>query len=289
MRGINSLLDRDSEQLLGRRDQQQDYLALVTLGGGRSGDLLAVVADGMGGHVGGAQASEAAVSGFVECYQARRPADVASQVAMDSGVAPGDALDRALRRANQRIAGVVADRPQLRGMGTTLVAVLFRRGRVYWVSVGDSLLYRLRDGRLERLNADHSLAAELDRRAARGEISHARAINDRSRQLLTSCLTGAPIPLVDLQDRGLFCRPGDRFLIASDGIATLAERRIAELLGQSVDASGAVRALIRAVTASGHPFQDNCTVVAVFIPYAASGTSPSTGLARSASGLPSAA
>jgi len=244
--------DLGNEQLLGARDDQQDYFALADLGD----DLLVVLADGMGGHAGGAVASELAVKAFVrhcrEVYQ------------REGDSSPRDLLLPALQQANQAIAAGVGQYPTLAGMGSTLIAALLRAGRLYWVSVGDSLLYRWRDGAIERLNADHSLGADLDRRAGRGELGFDEAMNDPQRHVLRSALIGDPIAEVDLNTDGTTLRAGDRLLLASDGIATLVEPRIAALLGAPGDAASVAAALATAVNAAGDPYQDNCTLVTVF-------------------------
>jgi protein phosphatase len=244
--------DLGNEQLLGARDEQQDYFALTDLGD----DLLVVLADGMGGHAGGALASELAVKAFV--------ADCRTRHRADPGAPLGDLLAMALEQANQAIADGVVQHPQLAGMGATLIAALLRAGRLYWVSVGDSLLYHWRDGAIERLNADHSLGAELDQRAGRGEIGFDEAMNDPRRHVLRSALTGDPIPEIDLHTDGKPLESDDRLLLASDGIATLSDTDIGALLGAHGDAAGVAAKLMTSVEAAADPYQDNCTLVTVF-------------------------
>ena len=109
------------------------------------GSLLAVVADGMGGHAGGAVASKLAVEAFVHAVE------------QGGGLADGAAGGQ--RRGRQ---GPRAAKPELAGMGATLVAAQVRGDEVRWISVGDSPLFLVSAGRLERLNADHSMAPQID-------------------------------------------------------------------------------------------------------------------------------
>ena len=77
-------------------------------------------------------------------------------------------------------------------MGCTLVAARIKAGRLGWISVGDSPMWRFAGGRLERLNADHSLKTDLEERVRRGEMSAAEAREDPQRHALTSAVTGRP-------------------------------------------------------------------------------------------------
>ena len=149
----------------GARDNQEDACQFAEVGGagtvplGRSGGshastLLAVLADGMGGHAGGAEASGAACAAFVAAYT-------------DSAGPLAGRLGGALDAANRAIAAALARDRALDGMGSTLVAAAFTPGGVAWVSVGDSPLLLFRDSRLYQLNEDHSLAPVLDGLAAR--------------------------------------------------------------------------------------------------------------------------
>src|SRR5262245_38136518 len=123
----------EGEQHRGARPYQEDSWALHRLG---DGSLLAVVADGMGGHAGGAVASKIAVDAFVQ------------SVEQGGGLADG------LQDANSAVGRQAAAKPGLAGMGATLVAVQVRGDEVRWISVGDSPLFLVSAGKLDRLNAD---------------------------------------------------------------------------------------------------------------------------------------
>lgn len=214
--------------------------------------FVAVLADGMGGHAGGALASKTACENFLTAYRGH----------------DGDNRDRlmaGLDAANGAIAYQVQCDPSLSGMGSTLVGVVFGEGGVEWVSVGDSPLLLFRRGEVATLNEDHSLAPELDRLAASGQMSEEQARRDPRRHMLRSAVTGDDLDLIDLSRRPLRVEPGDYIILASDGLQTLEMNEIERIIGAYAgDGADAVAgALIRAVEAVRDPHQDNTTVIAV--------------------------
>lgn len=214
--------------------------------------VVAILADGMGGHVGGALASGMACSSFLETF-ARGENDVV------------DRLAQSLAEANRSIMRKVDSNPQLNGMGCTLVGVAFGAFGAHWISVGDSPLYLFRKGELTRVNEDHSLAPLLDKLAAEGRMSPDDARNDPRRHYLRSAVTGEDLDLIDASVNPLALEAGDIVLVASDGIHTLEEDEIRRLLtAYGNDSVGKIAdALLRDVTSAGDPFQDNTTVIVV--------------------------
>jgi len=250
--------DFAGRQSQGARESQEDSYGVVP----RSEfvdappDLFLVVADGMGGHAAGALASSLAVQTFAETF-------LESQAECDAG-----RLWDCLEAANHRIARELAARgSEISGMGTTLLAVLLRGQSVRWISVGDSPLYRLRDGICERLNAIHSKKVDLAREVQAGRITAEQARNDPARHTLTSALIGGPIYEVDdPQPEDLI--GGDVLLAATDGIESLTPGEIAEIVLEKheQDAAAMATALINAVEAKQKPKQDNTTLVVIHIP-----------------------
>ncbi len=213
---------------------------------------VAVLADGMGGHAGGALASRMACESFVKAYAGQDGSN-------------RERLIEALGAANQAIADTVSANPMLAGMGSTLVGVTFGAEGIEWVSVGDSPLLLYRRGEIALLNEDHSLAPELDRLADAGAISQDEARRDPRRHMLRSAVTGEEIDMIDLSRRPLKVEIGDYIILASDGLQTLEPPEIERIIAAYAnDGAGAVAgALIRAVEALKDPHQDNATVVAV--------------------------
>ncbi len=240
------------DQIQGGRDYQEDEFSVTLLTGDQSaGDrLLLVLADGMGGHAGGAVASQTVVQAFWDGF--RQPAtDIA--VNFKAGV---DAANEAVRAKQQ------AD-PTLSEMGSTLVAALVRDGHLYWASVGDSLLWVFRNGRLNRLNADHSMRPLLLGLVELGRMTEEEALHDPRVHQLRSAITGDDIPMIDIAATGYTLKADDVVVLASDGLETLSEADLTGLMTQhGNDAYALVRALLEAVSVAGVPGQDNTTVLA---------------------------
>ncbi len=218
------------------------------------GRLVAVLADGMGGHAGGALASRMACECFLAAYAREAP------------IAPArESLRAGLNAANRAMAREVDGNRALYGMGSTLVGVVFDDDSLTWISVGDSPLYLLRRGEIALINEDHSLAPLLDQMAREGKITEEKARNDHRRHMLRSAVTGEDIELVDLCAKPLALEEGDCVLIASDGIHTLEPIEISRLVSAYFnDGPAAIsQALVRGVEQLRDPHQDNFTVVTV--------------------------
>ena len=238
----------------GARPYQEDTSAIWPPPGEADGNapLLAVVADGMGGHVSGEVASQVACQAFIDTFSA----------------SDGDVRERlqlALTAANDGIANAIAERPELNGMGCTLVAAYFDERGLWHVSVGDSLLLLLRQQVLHGLNENHSFGAVLDQQAEAGLISPEDAQSNPRRNSLRSALTGERIALVDLPEEPYPIMAGDCVVLASDGLDTLNGHEIADLVvgNTADDAESIASVLLAAVDAHGLPNQDNTTVVAL--------------------------
>lgn len=243
----------------GGRSYQEDAAAVwqASEGADRDGNattLLAILADGMGGHAGGAIASAAVCKNFEAQY-----------IRQDGS--QRDRLKAALSAANGAIGEIVAAKPNLRGMGSTLIGVAFGAGHAIWVSVGDSPLYLYRRGEMARLNEDHSMGPVIDKLVETGRMDPDEARHDPRRHLLRSAVVGEDLDLVDLAQTPWPLQPGDVVVLASDGIHSIADMEIARLIAayrkEGPDATA--EALLKAVADAGEPHQDNTTVVVVTV------------------------
>lgn len=216
----------------GARPYQEDSWALRTLG---DGSLLAVVADGMGGHAGGAVASKVAVEAFVHALE------------QGGGLADG------LQEANAAVGRTAASKGELAGMGATLVAVQVRGDEVRWISVGDSPFYLVSTGKIERLNADHSMAPQIDALVKRGMLTADEAEHHPGRHTLREAVMGQPLSLIDKGSRKL--GPDAKLLLCSDGVQSISEAEIAASAVKTFDG------VIKAVLDAAREHQDNVTVV----------------------------
>jgi PPM family protein phosphatase len=199
------------------------------------------VADGMGGARAGEVASRMAVEAFGERGE--------------SGSDPEAELVSIARTANRRIYELARSDEAYRGMGTTLTAVVVGGREVTVGHVGDSRLYRLRDGELERLTTDHSLVEEL---VKGGRIAPEEAETHPQKSIITRALGVEP----DVEVDTLTCtaRDGDVYLICSDGLTgMLSESEVADVLRSRGSLEEAARHLIDAANQAGG--RDNITVV----------------------------
>jgi protein phosphatase len=202
------------------------------------------IADGMGGHRGGAVAAQLAIRTL-----ASRAADLAS--------ADGEALVAAVADANRAIVLTADEDDALRGMATTCTAALVR-GRVARIAhVGDSRAYLLHEGRLAQLTDDHSVVAQLVRE---GQLSPEDAAVHPGRSVIFRALGTQPEIEVDMLE--VVLDADDRLLLCSDGLTgMLGDAEIAAILRDIADTEMAVDALVARANAAGG--SDNVTVVLV--------------------------
>ena len=265
------LFDYSDLDDLGSREQQEDHRRFLPLSdakptrGRKPGDpqsLLAVLADGMGGHAGGYHASHIACGAFQDAFL---KGDRAAGRAPRSSEDYRKWLREGLVASNREIASRVQQNGDLQGMGCTLVGARFGARGLLWISVGDSPLYLVRRGEVKQLNEDHSLGSYLDAAVARGEMSRDEASKHPQRNALRSAVTGAKIDHYDSRQDFLALQPGDLVILASDGIKTLSVPEIGEVVNRSakLGAHGVAQSLIGAVKAKALPHQDNTTVMVV--------------------------
>ncbi len=234
----------------GRRERNEDaYCVMPDLG-------LFAVADGMGGHAGGEVASHIVVSTLVDYFE-RQKSGVVGDPPEDDQEEDEERLDLAIRRAHQRV--VERAYGPLRKMGSTLAALLLRGRRVVVAHVGDSRVYRLRDGAIERLTTDHSLCAELE---AYGGRAIDRFLREQIGHLITRCIAAQGPAHADLRVDD--ARRGDVYLLCSDGLTdVLSDEDIAQVLESHEDPEEASQRLVDRAYRRGST--DNITAVVVRI------------------------
>ena len=267
--------DIASAQSLGRRSRQEDALAVSCPMGAPFG--FAVVSDGMGGHAAGDLASRIIVAEiFAELtLRGRGPFPEAADLS--------HVLGASVETANDSLRAQIEACPDQAGMGGTVIATALVEDALQWVSVGDSLLFLVRDGRIERLNADHSMAPQIDMMAQRGMIDAEAARTHPQRNCLTSALTGQAIPEMDCPERRLDLADGDMVVLASDGLQVVPQAELAAILAlaEGSPSRDIATALMEAVAECEDPEQDNTSVVVIKVEkgnaIAASGSDPATG------------
>lgn len=227
------------------RSENQDFAILSTpeeerLAADR-GSLM-VVADGMGGHRGGATASRMAAT------------IIKTEYLNNEFIDPPTALKRALESANSQIFAAAQTNPELRGMGTTCSALVIRRGVAHFAHVGDSRIYMIRGEEIHQVTQDHSLVASMVREGLltkdEAEVHPRRNVLQRSMGVIEQVEidVSAAMPV----------QRGDMFILCSDGLHGLVkEAEMREVARLPIDA--ATSEFIRRAIERGAP--DNVTVI----------------------------
>ena len=237
----------------GGRDYQEDAIVTDFPFGADSG--IVVLADGMGGHAAGDVASKIVVTEvFSELkFQSANFADYENEIPQY--------LTAAAVSANAVVRDHVNRHPETRGMGATLVAAVLVENRLFWMSIGDSPLYLFRNGKLEQLNEDHSMAPQIDFMVKQGMLDPEAGKNHPDRNCLTSVILGDRVAKSDCPTVPVHLQVGDIVLVSSDGLQYLEEAQITRILHKHRRRKAAEIAgyLLEAIAALGDPDQDNCT------------------------------
>lgn len=206
-----------------------------------------VVADGMGGHAGGEQASRIAAETIRVYLESNWKSPERS-----------DALLRAvLKEANQAILMDQIEHPERQDMGTTAVIVMFRQKRVWCAHVGDSRIYRFDGELLEQLTEDHTWVGKAMKS---GDISAEQAKIHPWRHVLSQCLGRKDLMQIDVREVEL--QEGDRLLLCSDGLTEeVDDLDIQAILGASDTPEKAAADLVQ--TAKDNGGSDNVTVIVI--------------------------
>ena len=170
-----------------------------------NGDLF-VVCDGMGGHVGGATASQTAIKCILQYFE------------QEVNPNPIVALEKAISFANQQIFGLAQQDPSLKGMGTTCTVLLCKKDKIYIAHVGDSRIYINTDNKLYRITKDHSFVQKL---VDAGQLEDSEMETHPRKNELTKALGIAANVEVQVAENPILPKSGDKFLMCSDGLCGL--------------------------------------------------------------------
>lgn len=231
------------------RDHNEDFfltpdLAQVSPAVRQQRGELVIVADGMGGHAAGEVAARMTAERVMQGYYTSSQPD------------PKSALGEAIQQANAEIYHAQQRNAAQEGMGSTLAAAVFLPGKVWWASVGDSRIYRLRGGRIEQLTVDHTWVHDKLRSK---EITPDEATTHPYRSVITRAMGAALSVQPDLREEEL--RLGDVYLLCSDGLSNMTtEDDLRQILGNE-GPQPAITKLINLANSRGGP--DNITAVVV--------------------------
>lgn len=234
-----------------KRNHNEDNFSIIEESG------LYVVADGMGGHASGEVASKMAVDSLKDFFQSTT-ADPESTwpYKMDRGKGyEENRLITGIKLANLRIFETAQRDARQRGMGTTLVALFAVEDGVYVAHVGDSRIYRVRDGKIEQLTEDHSLLNDYIKMK---RLTPEEIANFPHKNVIVRALGMKDTVKVDTR----FEKPmeNDIYLLCSDGLSgPVTDEQILEICTSAPDIKVAASKLIEKANENGGP--DNITVV----------------------------
>jgi len=203
-----------------------------------------VVCDGMGGHVGGKEASETAVHAIMEFLSRKTFADIPT------------AIREAVQYANRAVYEKALQNPHLRGMGTTVVMAVIKDDKVYIGHAGDSRIYLFTDGNLIQLTKDHSLVQKL---YEMGIISREDMRTHPRKNEITRALGLKPDIQPDVPQEPLLLKNNDILLLCTDGLTDMADdETIRKILAESPGIKEAGQKLLRHALQAGG--KDNITL-----------------------------
>ncbi len=234
------------------RDHNEDFVAEAPELG------LVVLADGMGGHNAGEVASELAVNTILDSVRAGW--QYRNEIKSGQAAPEVELLRSSVEVAHTAIREKADNDPKCQGMGTTVVACLFHDDRIIVAHVGDSRLYRLRDGKLKQVTQDHSLVEDL---IAKGFYSREEAHENVRRNILTRALGSGDSIIVDVLNEQ--ANVGDTYLLCSDGLTEMVnDEQICLTLDKFSDSLEQVADQLVAL-ANKNGGKDNVTVALVHV------------------------
>ncbi|MDO5541114.1 MAG: serine/threonine-protein phosphatase [Eubacteriales bacterium] len=231
-----------------RNDQQDSFYAdeLTDVKNAKPGDMLAIVADGMGGLQNGAIVSNTVVKVCVDTfYQSIETMD------------PTDAILEMALNVNKEVNRILQNTER---SGSTMVIGVIWQGMLYFLTIGDSRIWLWRSGGLIQLNREHNYQEELALKVINNQGDLHSVHLDPQRRNLTSYVGQGMIKYVDRNTGGILLKKGDKVLLTSDGVfGTIDERKLEQLLKQP--AQSAAQSIHDTIGTSNRPHQDNYTAV----------------------------
>lgn len=208
-----------ASSLQGDRDEQEDVFFC-----GREGPngCLGLVCDGMGGMEGGREAAEFCAELVSRGFYGAEAQSEENMCAL---------LKMLALEADKAVAELENARGRVLSCGTTLAAAAVKDGRAYWLSVGDSRIYHIHEGRVEQLSRDHNLHLRLMEAQKQGKVSSYEAENHPQRDALISYVGRGGGLIIDTGSVSFEENSGDTLLLCSDGLyRTMGRRDIAQCL-----------------------------------------------------------
>ncbi len=219
--------------------------------------MLYVVADGMGGHAAGETASRTAIDTIaevVESLESHLDDDSSAPQANGDDDPVQQVITKAIQGASKAILDLVAHNASLHGMGTTVSALLFLNDHASYGHVGDSRIYRIRNGNIQQISTDHSLVQE---QVDAGIITKEEAERSKFKNIITRSVGFES--LVEVDTAYVPVKIGDRFLLCSDGLTNNVRDEEIARITETEPPERALENLIQLTNQRGG--DDNSTIV----------------------------
>lgn len=239
---------------IGKRSSQQDAAKVARKSFADREAVLGIVCDGIGGSAGGGIASALSTELFLDDFNDLADDDMQAF------------LLREVHRLDERIAALKNDDEEPLRTGTTLVAAMVYEGELYWVSVGDSRAYILREGELAQITVDHNYGMILQSKVDKGLVSEEILRDHTEKEKLISYIGYGGLRYIDQNGRPMPLLPDDVILLCSDGVyRTLGDDWLAKFLSVGLPAQEIAEGLVKAVLQMEKENQDNMSAVVIQI------------------------
>jgi protein phosphatase len=234
-----------------KRTHNEDYFSLI------EDEQLFIVADGMGGHASGEVASKMAAETISEFYQRTKDEDATWPFKMDRSLSYiENRLVCGIKLANLRIFETSCRDIRYKGMGTTIVSTLVAGDKAYIGHVGDSRVYRVRDGAIQQMTRDHSLLE--DYKEAKPDMTEEEERNFPHKNVITRALGMRETVQVDIRSHQI--KSGDVYILCSDGLSGMVtDDNIGQIATNAKSLERAVAELVDAANRNGGT--DNVTTL----------------------------
>lgn len=250
---LSTQLSFSNAQHIGKREEQQDCFAISDFKDERllkEKGVFFIVADGMGGLDNGRDASNIVTQSMMK-YFVEKP--FISPIPIE--------LRNMVEVSNENLLDYLSQRGRM-SSGSTVVSIIIKNSKLFWISLGDSRIYLYRQKELYTLNRDHAYCMDLLRKVIDGTMSSEEALNNPDRRALTSYMGVLQIKDIDQNIKPFNLIPGDKILLCSDGIyGSLRDEEIVEVLEK--DTQYTAEELKEKVLQKDLNGQDNMTAIVV--------------------------
>lgn len=233
---------------IGNRDSQEDTIGVHK---NEKGEILACVADGMGGMQFGAEASNMAVQSIIDSFH------------RFNGIDPQNFLMDQVINVNKKIYSFARNISRKSNVGSTFLSAMVSDRDLYWISVGDSRIYLFRNAQLTQLNREHTYDNVLKDKLLRSEISQYEYEMDKRKAMLTSFVGDEEVREVDRNIRALRLSKKDKVVLCSDGLfKTLNENEILNVLIKH-KGENQLKAFSNEIRKKAKKRQDNTSIILI--------------------------